>query len=266
MDNLKNYLSKLTNLLIPLGLPRRSASAKSDKNSNLEFLAIRVPVLKKVATKDFTLPHLTEESKLEVWDYIWQHSPYYEVMAVPLFYYRCKGLKLEPAMFEVVKHWISRVENWGHCDEYSYILSCLTELEPKKVLPFLQALNTSDNIWQIRASIVSTVHYAGKNSVFLPPNVVFPLFENHCSHRDRYVSKAIGWVLREMRRRYPVEVEAFVLARIDELSSIALSVSGFKWLEKGGNRETCFFVRRSRYGQTNRGSRTGGFNRFLVVP
>jgi 3-methyladenine DNA glycosylase AlkD len=224
-NQLENYLAELTNLLIPLGSPRRSLSAKSDKNSRLEFLAIRVPVLKKVATKDFTLPHLNESSKLEVWDFIWQHSPYFEVMAVPLFYYRCKGLRLEPALFEVVKHWISRVENWGHCDEFSYILSCLTELEPKKLLPFLLELNTSHNTWQIRASIISTVHYAGKNSVYLPPNVVFSLLENHLSHRDKYVAKAVGWVLREMRRKYPQEVEEFVKENIDDLSAVALKIS-----------------------------------------
>ncbi len=223
---LETYLLQVTDLLKPLGSPKRSQAAKDDKNSNLEFLAIRVPILKQVATKDFSLAHLNETQRLEVWDFIWRTSPYYEVMAVALFHYRCQGLKVTPTIFAGIKNWIARVENWGHCDEFSYILSCLTELEPKKVLPYLQELNNSDNIWRIRTSIVSTVHYAGKNLVYLPPDVVFPLLENHISHWDKYVSKAVGWVLREMRRKYPAQVEEFVMANHDDLSAMALKISG----------------------------------------
>jgi 3-methyladenine DNA glycosylase AlkD len=223
---LERYLLQLTDLLKPLGSPRRSLAAKDDKNSKLEFLAVRVPILKKIATKDCSLAHLNEAQRLEVWDFFWRNSPYYEVMAVALFHYRCQGLKVAPTTFAVIKNWVERIENWGHCDEFSYILSCLMEQNPKKLLPYLFELNNSHDIWKIRISIVSTVHYAGKNSVYLAPEDVFPLLSRHIGNKNKYIAKAVGWVLREMRRKYPVQIEEFVMAHRNQLSAVALKISG----------------------------------------
>ncbi len=232
---LETYLVLLTDSLRALGSPKRSQAAKDDKNSSLEFLAVRVPILKQAATKDFSLAQLNEGQRLEVWDFIWRNSPYYEVMAVALFHYRCQGLKVTPTAFATIKDWIERVENWGHCDEFSYILSCLAEREPKQVLPYLIELNNSSNIWKIRTSIVSTVHYTGKNSVYLSPEDVFPLLLSHVAHKNKYITKAISWVLREMRRKYPVQVEEFVMANSDDLSATVLKISDVQIVREKAN-------------------------------
>ena len=220
------YLERLTDLLVSLGEPRRSAAARDDKKSRLEFLAIPVPILKKVATRDFSLSHLPESQALAVWDHVWQNSPYYEVMAVPLYYYRSRRLRIDPSAFEVIGRWIERVENWGHCDELSYVLSCLTELAPRRLLPYLHKLNASNNTWEVRASIVSTVHYSGKNSVYLPPDEVFSLLRRHVGNRNRYIANSVKWVLREMHRRYPSEVRRFALDHADDLGAAFLRLIG----------------------------------------
>jgi len=214
------YLQQLTALLKSLGSPQRSLAAKADKNSSLEFLAIRVPVLKEVATRSFALNGLDAVQRLRVWDYIWQNSPYFEVMAVPLYHYRSQGMQVDPTEFKVIGRWINRVENWSHCDELSYVLSCFTEQNPPRLLPYLARLNRSRNIWQIRASIVSTVHYAGKNSVYLSPDQVFPLLEPHVANKDKYVAKPVRWVLREMHRRYPRETATFANVHAQVLGKV----------------------------------------------
>lgn len=211
------HLQQLTQLLMGLGSPLRSAAAQADKNSGLKFLAIRVPVLKQVATRDFSLSQLSAAERLAVWDHVWKQSPYYEVMAVPLYHYRSQGLRIDPASFAVIRTWIERVENWGHCDELGYILSCFTELDPDLLLPYLHDLNRGGKLWKIRASIVATVHYSGKNAAFLPPGKVFPLLEPHVGNKNKYVSKAIKWVLREMKEKYPRDVRHFATAHGEEL-------------------------------------------------
>jgi len=220
------YLERLTERLVSLGEPRRSAAARDDKKSRLEFLAIPVPVLKKVATRDFSLSDLPESRKLTVWDHVWWNSPYYEVMAVPLYHYRSRALRIDPSAFGVIGKWIERVENWGHCDELAYILSCLTELAPRRLLPYLHELNVSESIWKVRASIVSTVHYSGKNSVYLPPDEVFSLLRRHTGNGNKYIARSVKWVLREMHRRYPSEVERFAIEHAEGLGAAFLRLVG----------------------------------------
>lgn len=64
--------------------------------------------------------------------------------------------------------------------------------------PQLETWNASESEWLRRISIVSLIHYNGKNAVFMTLDKVLPLVSN-CLEDDRhYVQKAVGWELREM--------------------------------------------------------------------
>jgi 3-methyladenine DNA glycosylase AlkD len=218
------YLDALTTLLVAKGNPQRAVGAQRDKGSAKTFLAIRVPVLREVALKTFALKELTPANRLEVWDHVWQRSPHYEVMSVPLMHYYAQGLRIDTAVFPVMSSWIDRIDDWGHCDGFAGCLSFLNHNRPRDVMPYLRKLNRAkDDIWRIRASIVALVHYSGKNAVYLAPDDVMPFLDPHLEHKDKYVANAIGWILREMRHVHRAAIDNYVSANRNRLSRTALA-------------------------------------------
>lgn len=220
--DLQGYLDQLTGLLLLHGDPGRAKAAQKDKSTRFECLAIRVPVLREIATKQFALKDLSSLERLKVHDYIWNNANYYEVMSIPLLYYRAQKHRVERFQFDTIQHWVRRVDNWGHADELAVTFSFYNEKFRDDVFPYLQELNRSDDLWRIRISIVSLIHYSGKNAVYLDPDQAFPLVEPHLGDGEKYIANSVGWVLREYAKAYPEQTEAFVQDHKGEISSTAL--------------------------------------------
>ncbi len=90
-------------------------------------------------------------------------------------------------------------------------------------MPQLKAWNAAQSEWERRLSLVSLIHYSGKNAVFLPPDLVFPLVANCLSDRRHYVQTAAGWVLREMGEAFPAATLAFLEANAPLMGAEALT-------------------------------------------
>lgn len=204
------YLEEVTQALRVLGEPERAASAAKDKNSELEFLAVRVPKKRQCFKDGFSFYQKDDTEILDILDYIWKESPYFEVMSLPLEYYKLHPDKLSLNALKVMKTWVFRVDNWGHCDGLGGIFALLNEKYKDKTFPFLKRLNQSASIWSIRLSIVSLVHYVGKNSFYLSADEVIPMLEKHCANKNKYIANAVGWVLREMGRNHMDHVQEFI--------------------------------------------------------
>ncbi|NER94272.1 MAG: DNA alkylation repair protein [Symploca sp. SIO1B1] len=226
VNDAHNYLEKLTVLLKSYGEPRRAAAAQKDKNSKFTFLAIRVPVLRSVALKEFSLDNFNENERLLIYNYIWNTTRIYEVMSIPLLYYRSKGLGICEEWFMTIRHWIDRLDNWGHCDDLAVIYSYFCHNYCDIVLPHLRELNESDDLWRIRASIVALAHYTGKGAAYLSPAEVLPFLDQHLGHKNKYVANAVGWILREYNKRYPSEIRSYIDNNQDNISRVVRKRAG----------------------------------------
>ena len=87
----------------------------------------------------------------------------------------------------------------------------------------LEGWSTAVDLWPRRLSLVSLIHYTGKNAVFLPPGDVLPLVTTCMADDRHYIQLAVGWVLREMMRAYPGEILAYIEQHAHELPPKALS-------------------------------------------
>jgi len=83
--------------------------------------------------------------------------------------------------------------------------------------------NRAEGEWLRRISLVSLIHYTGKNAVFLPPKTVLPLVTNCLEDGRYYVQMAVGWVLREMGHAYPDEITRYLAANAGRMSAAAFS-------------------------------------------
>ena len=220
----KKYHFEVVQALTTIGNPTFGKAVQQDRGSQLEHLGIKFPDLRKRVKQGFSFYELTEQQILEVWDYLWQTSPYGDVLFAALEYYAPIVKKqVNPNLWSIMQKWSKRVDNWCHSDGLSAIYSRILESYPEKVYPQMIKWNQSKNEWLRRISLVSLIHYSGKNAVYLPLKKVLPLVSN-CLDDDRYyVQTATGWVLREMGNVYKNEIIKYLESYAKKMSLAAFS-------------------------------------------
>jgi len=197
---------------------------QKDRRSALQYLGVSALDVRKVARFRLTFSSLPEAGILAVWDDLWRHSPYGEVLFAAIEYYVPRVRKrVSLDLWPVVMQWSERAENWAHADALAGLYSRLLEAYPGDVYPQMEAWNASQSEWLRRLSLVSLIHYSGKNAVFLPLDRVLPLVSNCLSDGRYYVQKAVGWVLREMGHAYPLEVRSYIEDNMAALSATAFA-------------------------------------------
>ena len=210
--------------LTEIGKPELGEAIRKDRGSELVHLGIRFPELRKRVKAGFSFYGLPEDDVLEVWDALWTSSPYGDVLFAALEYYAPIVRKdVSADLWPVVRRWAGRVDNWCHAALLSGFYSRILERYPGDVYPQLQDWNLAESEWLRRISIVSLVHYSGKNAVFLPTERVLPLVSTCLDDPRHYVQTAIGWVLREMARLYPDEVVRYLEENASATSATAFS-------------------------------------------
>jgi 3-methyladenine DNA glycosylase AlkD len=218
------YHREVVEALALLGDPARGEAVQSDRGSQLTHLGIAFPILRRRVRQGFSFYPLPIAQVLEIWDALWNTSPYGDVLFAALEYYTPIVKREVPTgLWAVVRQWSKRVDNWCHSDGLSAIYSRILENDLAQAFPQFEAWNLDDSEWLRRISLVSLVHYTGKNAVFLPLSRVLPLV-SHCIPDHRYyVQTAVGWVLREMGRVYEGEVTKFLETHSAELGAHAFS-------------------------------------------
>ncbi len=202
--------------------PHKAEAVKNDRKSDLAYLVVSVPEMKRVAKEGFSFYDQSAADVMSIWNEIWWNTPYYEVMFVAARYYELHLEAIDEVTWERLAGWAYRTENWATSDQLSSIYSYVLPKYPMQVKQMLTTWNQqSDNQWLRRISIVSLIRYTGKKAVYLPPGDVLPLVANCSEDKRYYVQKAVGWVLREMRRAYPDEVDEFLVQNATRLSTDA---------------------------------------------
>jgi 3-methyladenine DNA glycosylase AlkD len=220
----QEYHREVVEALSPLGDPARGKAVQQDRGSQLAHLGITFPILRRRVRQGFSFYHLPEAQVLEIWDALWKTSPYGEVLFAALeFYTPVVREKVSPGLWTVVRQWSNRVDNWCHSDGLSAIYSRILESNFAQTYPQIEAWNRDEKEWLRRISLVSLIHYSGKNAVFLPLNMVLPLVSNCMGDQQYYVQTAVGWVLREMGSVYHHEITQFLETHAGQMGTQAFS-------------------------------------------
>ena len=223
-------LSEVEEALRAIGNPRYGAAIRADRRSEMLYFGIGVPELRARVKQGFSFYTEPPEAVLATWDGLWRESEHGDVLFAALEYYRKAPKRQPPGLWQVIRKWLPRVDNWSHADALAGLYSELLERDRAAVYPQLQAWNApARSEWERRISLVSLIHYSGKNAVFMPLELVLPMVSNCLDDHRYYVQTAIGWVLREMGNAYPMEVRAYLEARAPEMSSTALTRAIERW-------------------------------------
>jgi 3-methyladenine DNA glycosylase AlkD len=220
----QEYHREVAGALRAIGSPAVGKAVQQDRGSQLKHLGVTFPNLRRRVRQGFSFYGLPEEHVLEVWDALWRTSPYGDVLFAALeFYASAVRKRVGPGLWAVVRQWSDRVDNWCHSDGLSGIYSQILESYLAEVYPQIVSWNHAEGEWPRRISLVSLIHYSGKNAVFLPLEKVLPLVSNCLDDHRHHVQTAVGWVLREMGHVYRSEITNYLEAHAERLSTPAFS-------------------------------------------
>jgi 3-methyladenine DNA glycosylase AlkD len=225
---LSRYHREVTTALKAIGDPTFGKAVQADRGSQLTHLGIRFPALRTRVKQGFSFYALDEADVLQVWDGLWHNSPVGDVLFAALAFYAPrlrKGVSAgqAAAWWPVMRGWSARIDNWCHADTLCTLYSRLLAADQKSVLPQLQQWNRDQREWLRRISLVSLIHYSGKNAVFLPAAKVLPQVARCVADQRGSVETAVGWVLREMAQVYPQEITQFIEQHAPRMSAVVLA-------------------------------------------
>lgn len=211
--------AEVLDALRAIGNPAFGRHMATERGSALTYAGIRVPALRRRVRQGFSFLGREPETVLDVWNDLWMGSDCGDVLSAAEEYYRpLVRRRVLPIYWPVMRRWVERVDNWAHSDALSWTYSRLLEADPGSVMPVLKRWNAGDDLWRRRGSIVSLIHYTGRNAVFLTPDEVLPMVDRCAEDRRQPIQKAVGWVLREMWRAYPAQIRAYLGANAGRLA------------------------------------------------
>jgi 3-methyladenine DNA glycosylase AlkD len=189
------------------------------------FIGLAVPQMRKVAALHQSLP-LSEIAKLT-------KSEIHEVRLCGLIiltnqFKKCKEISERETFFNFYLKELKagNVNNWDLVDVAAPTLGeCLLHLEDPMAV--LNRLAKSKSLWQRRASVVFT--FAFLRSGNLEPT--YEIAEQHLGDQHDLMHKAVGWLLREMGKRDPDLLRAFLKEHCAEMPRTALRYSIEKFSE-----------------------------------
>ena len=172
-----------------------------------KFLGLRVPQTREVSKEFQTLPLDQIELLLE--------DEYHEVRQLGLFILvlQFKKSKNPGALFDfyleqAVK---GRVNNWDLVDATApYLGAYLVKTENLK--PIRDFAKTKD-LWLNRISVMLTFAFIKAGD----PAPTLEMAEYHLHHSHDLMHKAVGWMLREMGKNHPIELQNFLTAHAGEM-------------------------------------------------
>lgn len=204
--------------------------------TSLQFKGMTIPEARSIFNIGYSFSNISAIDQLKIWSYIWNHSQLYEVKHQALFCVDKLHKKLDSKeVWEVLKTWVTQLDNWAHSDGLSNYYSHLLEKEETLVYHQLKIWNRSESSWERRQSIVSLLYYQRHRKKFLSFQKYIILIKNLLNDSDYFVQKGVGWSLREVYQVYEVETFDFMMKHASKITAIAYYAASEKLSEAQKN-------------------------------
>jgi len=171
---------------------------------------------------------LSIDDKALVWSYIFKNTEDNNIGHFAIKYFKRLKSKNNVKMYEyweLLRTWISRLDNWGHSDMVCSIYSAMLEETPDLIYPQLKIWAESNNPWKKRVAIVSLIYYSRCRKKVLPYHKIISLVEPQLSIDHYYLQKGVGWTLRELGNVYPNETWEFLKNNVTRITPIAFTAA-----------------------------------------
>ncbi len=128
--------------------------------------------------------------------------------------------------FSLFEGWLGRfANNWAHCDALSAVLFAACIANHPELAPRVLAWTGSGNRWKRRAAAAALVKSAraGRHT-----ELALNVAERLRLDTDEMVQKGVGWLLKEVYPRRPVEAVEFLVSRPEPFPRLVLRYAAEK--------------------------------------
>jgi 3-methyladenine DNA glycosylase AlkD len=221
LDDLKRYEN-----------PKRAEiSVRYMKTSKLRFWGCSLPQIRSTAKKH--VKGVSTENLLPIMESLWEYQIFEPRMAgIQIIEIYSKKGDISIAL-DLISRWIDDIDTWSLTDPLCTVcLGTLLIRDPKKIEPALTSWRKSENFWRRRATILPYLHLS-KKSFYKKEYLerIIDAMRPHLTDKEFFVGKAVGWVLRELSKREPKAVRAFIDENRDTATKLVIR-EGMKKLKK----------------------------------
>ena len=226
-------LVRFSRLLRPLGTPRRARAEKAYLKSELRFLGVTLPDIRRVARAFVSEHPELDARRLRVIAEGAYATKTHEQRSVAIALLELRASTLRARDLPWLIGLVRRSDTWAHVDWLAVkVIGPVIEREPKAraILPHWAV----DRSFWVRRTALLAQHdalKAGAGDFTLFARLAASMLDE----REFFIRKAIGWVLREVSKRRPQPVYAFLRDHRDRLSALTLR-EGAKYLSDAQRR------------------------------
>jgi 3-methyladenine DNA glycosylase AlkD len=216
--------------LRPLGTPERAAQGKRYLKSDLEFLGVTVPDLRrevKEAARRYAAEAgggaragLDREAAL-AWAIALWREPVHERRAAAVEVLRLAVRRLGAGDLALVEALIRQAGTWAFVDPLACDIAGVIALRDPAAWPRIDAWAADADFWVRRSALLALLPgiRAGRADR--------PRFERYAgpmlAEKEFFIRKAIGWALRELAKRDPAWVAGWTEQRLQAMSGVTFT-------------------------------------------
>lgn len=207
----------LESRLRQLGDPERAAGEKRYLKSELQFLGVTVPVIRREAR---ALGRLPRRDAVELAAALWGR-PVFDLRFAAVEVLVHAAAELLPEDLAVVERFLREARTWALVDGLAAeVAGPIVERHPAASGPVLDRWAADPDFWLRRAALLALLIPLrdGRGD--------FERFsryaESMLGEKEFFIRKAIGWVLRDTSRKRPELVRGWVEARRERMSGLTL--------------------------------------------
>ena len=208
---------KLETRLQELGDPERAAGEKRYLKSELEFLGVTVPVIRREAR---ALGRLTRPDAVEIAAALWER-PVFDLRFAAVEVLVHAVAELLPEDLAVVERFLREAKTWALVDGLAAeVAGPIVERHPDEGGAVLDRWAADPDFWLRRASLLALLIPLRQGGGDFERFSRYA--ESMLGEKEFFIRKAIGWVLRDTSRKRPELVRAWVEARRERMSGLTL--------------------------------------------
>ncbi|WP_424644274.1 DNA alkylation repair protein [Embleya sp. AB8] len=212
--------AKLVHALAMLGTPERAEAERAYLKSDLDFLGVTVPVLRKTVTSAARARPEPTRAELLAWiDALWAR-PVHESHFAAIELLRIHLRVLTRADLPLVERLIRDSAGWVYVDTLAEkVAGPLMGLPPADFATADRWAGDAD-FWIRRAALLSLLPGVRTGTPDLPrfDRYADPMLDE----KEFFIRKAIGWLLREISKRDPAYVVTWTTAHRPRMSGVTL--------------------------------------------
>jgi 3-methyladenine DNA glycosylase AlkD len=210
----------LTDELRAIGTPERAAQEKRYLKSDLEFLGGSVWEIRRVV-QAFVLgaAPMTHDELVALVEALWE-EPVHERRMASVVLLELHPKLLTSADLPLIERLLRESLTWALVDGLAAdVVGGMLERSPVEVGPVLDRWSTDGDFWIRRSSLLAELRPLRARAELAP---FLRRADGMLDEKEFFIRKAIGWVLREVGKRRPAEVVAWLAPRTDRASGVTM--------------------------------------------